>query len=298
MDILKGVYPVLPTLFNDREEVDIESMKKLIETLILGGVDGIAIFGIGSEFYKLSDDEKNQILKSFIKTINNRVTAIVSVTDHSTKNACVKALEAQEAGAHAIMILPPYFANPDIPSVYKHIYTVLKIIDIPAIIQYSPEGTNFSLSEEVFLKLSQEFKDRIYFKIELKLSGFLISNLVNNGAKVLIGRGGITFFESLERGAVGVMPGCSLYDFFVPIYKNYITGKKESAYELFTKILPYLVFADQSTEMFLSSEKYILKMRGLINKDYCRSPFLKLDDNFIQLLNRYKNIFTLQGKGS
>ncbi|MCL4385795.1 MAG: dihydrodipicolinate synthase family protein [Cyanobacteria bacterium] len=293
MNIIKGVYPVLPTLFNDIEEVDIESMEKLVEVLILGGVHGIAIFGIGSEFYKLSENEKKQILKSFIKAVNNRVTTIVSITDHSTKNACAKALEVQEAGANAIMILPPFFANPDTPSVYKHIYNILKTIDIPAIIQYTPEGTNFNLSEEVFLKLIQEFKDRIYFKIELQLSGFLISKLVNNGAKVLCGRGGITFFESLERGAVGVMPGCSLYDFFLSIYKSYITGEKESAYELFNKIIPYLVFADQSTELFLSSEKYILKMRGLINKDYCRSPFLKLDDNFIKLLNKYRNIFTL-----
>lgn len=298
MDIIKGVYPVLPTLFNDREEVDIESMEKLIETLILGNVDGIAIFGIGSEFYKLSENEKNQILKNFIKAVNNRITTIVSVTEHSTKNACIEALKAQEAGAHAIMILPPFFANPEISSVYKHIYTVLKSIDIPAIIQYAPEGTNFIIPEEVFLKLSKDFKDKIYFKIELKLSGFLVSNLAKNDVRVLCGRGGITFFESLERGAVGVMPGCSLYDFFVSIYKNYIADKKESAYELLNKILPYLVFTDQSIEMFLSSEKYILKMRGLINKDYCRSPFLKLDDNYIQLLNRYKNIFMLQGKGS
>lgn len=292
MKIISGVLTVLTTLFNSREEIDLDEMNKLIEILISGNVNGITLFGIGGEFYKLSENEKAHMLKNFIKTVNKRVTTIVSVTDHSAKNACLKAKEAQEAGADCLMILPPFFAGPDVYSVCDHIFKVLSSVDIPAIIQYAPQETNLVIPDEVFYRLSEEFGDRIYFKIESNDPGHFITELVKKGInKIFIGSGGISFYETLERGAVGVMPGCSLFDFFVSIYSNYIEGKKEISFNLHNKILPYLMFCGGSNEKFLSSEKYFLKLRGWIKNDYTRAPFYRLDPTDINILNKYKEIY-------
>lgn len=290
MKNIDGVIPVLPTVFNSKGEINFEDINNLIENLISGKVNGITIFGVGSEFYKLSENENYKILNNFINKVNNRIITIVSITQHSTKNACFKALEAQEAGANALMLLPPFFCSPDIGSVLNHISTVIKSVDIPIILQYAPIETNMIIPEDIFKELIQEYEDRIYFKIESKLPGALISNLVEKGAKILIGRGGINFYEALERGAVGVMPGCSLYDFFILIYNNYKKGEKDISFRLHNTIIPYLTFVDQSTELFLASEKYFLKLRGLITEDYCRAPFFKLDSKYKKILNNYKNI--------
>lgn len=291
MRIINGVYPILPTLFNSKEEIDLDEMNKLIEVLISGKVNGITLFGIGGEFYKLSENEKIQMLKNFIKTVNKRVITTVSITDHSAKNACSKAIEAQEAGADCLMILPPFFANPDLDSVSNHIYSILKSTDIPAIIQYAPQETNLVIPDEIFYRLYEEFGNRIYFKIESSNPGHLITKLVEKGIKILIGAGGITFYESLERGAVGVMPGCSFFDFFVSIYTSYIEGRKDISFKLHNKILPYLILSGESNEKFLSSEKYFLKLRGWIKEDYARAPSYRLDSTDKELLNKYKDVY-------
>ena len=58
---LEGVYPVLSMPFNENREVDYDSLRSLINFLIKKGVDGLAVFGLNSEFYKLSDEEINKI---------------------------------------------------------------------------------------------------------------------------------------------------------------------------------------------------------------------------------------------
>ena len=54
--IFEGVYPVLSLPFTKEREVDYESLKTLINFLNDRSVDGLTIFGLNSEFYKISDD--------------------------------------------------------------------------------------------------------------------------------------------------------------------------------------------------------------------------------------------------
>jgi len=51
---LEGVFPVLTLPFTMDREVDYDSLKRLIDFLIDKGADGLAVFGLNTEFYKIS----------------------------------------------------------------------------------------------------------------------------------------------------------------------------------------------------------------------------------------------------
>jgi 4-hydroxy-tetrahydrodipicolinate synthase len=284
---IHGVCPVLPTIFLPSEQIDFEGMSALLEAVLGWGVHGLVIFGIGSEFYKLADGERAQLLDFFLKAVRGRVRAIVSVTAHSTLLACRQAAEAEAAGADAIMLLPPFFAGPDGASLMRHLQAVVASVRIPVVVQYAPEETKLSISAQAFLQLAEQSGREMYVKVESKPAGPLISRLTEGGVKVLVGKGGIPFYEALERGAIGVMPGCSVADRFVRIYDLFLKGKKLEALAEHNRVLPYLCFVDQSTELFLASEKRFLNRRGLIAEVHGRRPHFELEEVHRRILDLY-----------
>lgn len=262
-------------------------MEGLIETVIGGGVHGLAIFGVGSEFYKLADAERSKLLDFFIAAVRGRVKTIVSVTAHATIHACAQASKAEAAGADAVMLLPPFFSGPDTAAIMGHLKAVMASVRIPVVIQYAPEETKVSIPALEFLELARGAGMELLVKVESKPAGPLVSRLTEGGLKVLAGKGGLGFFEALERGAIGVMPGCSLADSFVAIYKMFSEGRKREAFEAHNRILPYLFYVDQSAEFFLAAEKYFLQRRGMIGNARTRRPDFLLDSVHREILDRY-----------
>jgi 2-keto-3-deoxy-L-arabinonate dehydratase len=54
---LKGVIPILPIRFTATGVIDEISSRKVIEAAISDSVDGVALFGLASEYAKLTDSE-------------------------------------------------------------------------------------------------------------------------------------------------------------------------------------------------------------------------------------------------
>lgn len=285
--IIHGVCPVIPTLFLATEQVDFDAMRGLIDAVVALGVQGVTMFGVGSEFYKLADDERSRLLVFFVATVKGRAKTIVSVTAHSTLLACRQASEAEAAGADALMLLPPFFGGPDGASLMSHLRAVVDVVRIPVVIQYAPEETKVSIPAAVFLDLAQKAGVQVLVKVESKPAGQLISQLTAGGVPVLVGKGGLGFFEALERGAIGVMPGCSLADRFVAILDLYLRGEKEQAFEAHNRIIPCLTYVDQSLEFFLAAEKHLLARRGMITDALCRRPSFSLEPTHREVLDRY-----------
>lgn len=288
---LKGVIPIIPATFtNNGAEIDYEDLGRVIDVVINEGVNGIALFGVGTEFYKLSDDERKKMLEVSIERCSKRVPLIASISRHSTELAVIDAKRAQAAGADAIMVFPPYFMSPSGSAIINHICSIASNIDIPIIIQYTPQVTGVTISLETFLEVGRKRNSTIYIKAESVPPGPLISTLIGESdgkMGVFIGNAGLQIFDSLERGACGFMPGCATASVYVKIYNEYVSGSKEKAFELFNKFVPFVNFTGQAAEMFVKLEKMILVQRGIIKSDYCRQPSYTPDLHCKKMLFKY-----------
>lgn len=288
---IKGICPIVAAPFTDNGEVDYESLDKLVKHLLNGGCHAVTLFGIAGEYYKLSDDEREKMAQVTIKAAKEvGGKTIISVTDHSTEVAVKRAKHFEEMGADCLMLLPPFFLKPGAKYLYEHMRAIANAVDIPIMAQYAPEQTGVAIPPETFCKLEKECPNMIYYKIECKPAGPYVTNLMNltdGKMKIFVGNAGFQLIECMDRGAIGAMPGCSMYDVYLDIYNHYVDGDRTAAIQLHNKLLPMLNHIRQNVEQIISFEKRILKRRGIIASDYCRKPSYDTDEYFDKLFDEF-----------
>lgn len=288
MPDIKGICPIIATPFTDTGEVDYDSMRNLLRTLIAGGCHGLTLFGIAGEYYKLTAEEGDRMVRLVIEECQRGNTpSIISVTDHATEVAVKKARSLQDAGADSLMLLPPFFLKPGAAAVYQHVKAVAEAVTIPIIVQYAPEQTGVGIDPSVFVKLNQEYQ-HLDYKIECKPPGAYISRLLDaSDVKIFVGNAGYQMLENFDRGAIGVMPGCSMYDVYLKVYDAYFAGNRREAVRIHNALLAILNHIRQSVEMIIYYEKQILKRRGIIASGYCRMPSFTPDAVYDQLFESF-----------
>lgn len=288
---LKGIAPIIATPFTLSGEVDEDSLRSLLRALIRGGCHALTLFGIAGEYYKLSDEESCRMTDIVVQECKaGGVPSIVSITQHATEIAVRRARETEAAGADCLMLLPPFFLKPGAEALYEHIKSVAQAVKIPVMVQYAPEQTGVAIPPETFRRLSEEAENITHYKIECKPVGAYLSKLLEitrHSVTVFVGNAGYQLPEAFDRGAVGAMPGCSMYDIYLKIYHAYFSGKREEAVLLHDSLLPMLNHIRQNVEMIIAFEKRILKRRGIIETDYCRRPAYTPDSTMEKLFDEY-----------
>lgn len=288
---VKGICPIIAAPFDKNGEVDHEDLYNLVGTLSKGGCGHVTLFGIAGEYYKLNDEERKQMVETTVKSCkDNDGHALISVTDHSTENAVKQAKAFEKAGADCLMLLPPFFLKPGASYLYDHMKAVANAVDIPIMVQYAPEQTGVAIAPEIFQKLGNECKNVEYYKIECKPAGPYVTNLMklsDGQMKIFVGNAGFQLIECMDRGAIGAMPGCSMYDVYLDIFNTYLSGDRKGAIEKHNKILPMLNHIRQNVEQIISFEKRILQKRGIIKTAYCRKPSYNSDPYFDRLFEEF-----------
>lgn len=291
MSEIKGICPIIATPFLENGEVDYKSLDKLVRQLIHGGCHAVTLFGIAGEYYKLTDEERMEMARVTIKGATEEGgKTILSVTDHATEIAVKRAKSFEKLGADCLMLLPPFFLKPGAAYLYEHMKAIGKAVSIPIMVQYAPEQTGVAIAPETFVALQKECPNIIYYKIECKPAGPYISKLMSltdHGMNIFVGNAGFQLIECMDRGAVGAMPGCSMYDVYLDIYEKYRNGQRQEAIEVHNFLLPMLNHIRQNVEQIISFEKRILKRRGIIESDYCRKPSYATDMYFDALFNDF-----------
>jgi 4-hydroxy-tetrahydrodipicolinate synthase len=293
---IQGIVPIVAAPFTDAGAVDDDSFQALVRHLMRTGASALTLFGLATEFYKLSDAERARMQTSLLRetSASDSVAGIISITDHSKEVAIPRAQKAEAEGADALMLLPPYFLNPGEDAILDHLRAVIGSVSIPVIVQYAPAQTGVRLSPETFLRLRDELPNADFIKVESQPAGRYVSQLVERSAgrlKALVGYAGVQMPDVLERGAVGIQPGCSFTELYIELWRRW-NDNRPAFNVLFGKLLPYIMYWMQGIELIVKAEKVILKKRGIIASDYCRSPSYALDAREITQVEEFLNEFS------
>lgn len=168
-----GVNPIVAMPFTKEGEIDEVSFVRLLEHLTDTGAQGTTLFGIASEFPKLSDQERDRLAQMFVSTLaGSSLYGAMSVTDHSTEMAVKRARYYASLGVDALMLLPPFFLQPNPQAIQDHIFAVLEAVDIPVMVQYAPGETGLSITPEQLAAVAARYPHAV-FKIECNPAGGL-----------------------------------------------------------------------------------------------------------------------------
>ena len=293
---ISGIVPIVAATFTSSGTLDEDSFQSLVRHLLVTNVSALTLFGLATEFYKLADDDRArmQVLLLAETSRSESVGGIVSITDHSWEVASQRARAAEAQGADGLMLLPPYFLGPSEDAILEHLKRVIGSVKIPVIIQYAPVQTGVRIAPDVFLKLRDLLPNADFIKVETQPPGRYVSQLVERSdgrLKPLVGYAGVQMPDVLARGAVGIQPGCSFTEIYVELWRLWLSDNSAFLH-LHRRLLPYINDWMQGVELIIKVEKVILKRRGIIASDYCRSPAYILDERERAHIDQFMSEFS------
>jgi len=110
--MLNGCYTALMTPFTDDYEVDYESLERLVEFQIAGGVSGILAVGTTGESPTLNWGEHNEVVRVVAEKCKGRCQSIAGTGSNNTRETIESTKHAVHVGADAALLVDPYYNGP------------------------------------------------------------------------------------------------------------------------------------------------------------------------------------------
>lgn len=238
---LHGIYPPIPTSFDDNGAVAVEAIKKNLSSLNRFALRGYVILGSNGEFVMLSKEEKALVMKTARSAIPADKLMITGTGCQSTHETIELTKIAADIGADAALVLPPfYYKKLMTPEVLKkYFFAVADASSIPIVIYNMPACTGIDLDENIIVSLA-EHPGIIGLKDS---SGNIIKiGAVNNrikGFQILAGSGSF-FVPALSVGAVGgIMALANIAPVkCLELQDHFLNGRIKEAEELQKKMIP------------------------------------------------------------
>ena len=159
----KWICPAV-TPFNPDGTVDTQSAGKLFDDLIAAGISGILIGGSIGEFFAQPIWQRETMARFAIKHINKRVPLIVGTASMIPDEIIRFSRTVLDAGADAVMIVPPYYFSFGDPEVYNFFAHMARNINGPIYLYNFPDRTGYSISPAVVRRLALEFPNIVGIK--------------------------------------------------------------------------------------------------------------------------------------
>ncbi|WP_243613562.1 4-hydroxy-tetrahydrodipicolinate synthase [Shimia aestuarii] len=152
--MFKGSIPALVTPFTNGE-LDIETLKKLVEWHIGEGTSGFVPVGTTGESPTLTHREHEQVVEEVVRAAAGRVPVIAGAGSNNTLESIRLAQHAEKVGADAILVVTPYYNKPTQQGLIAHFTAVHDCCELPIIIYNIPGRSVIDMSPETMGKLAE-----------------------------------------------------------------------------------------------------------------------------------------------
>jgi dihydrodipicolinate synthase/N-acetylneuraminate lyase len=149
-----GVLPALITPFTeDGSALDTDALGAFVERLVGAGVGGLVPGGSTGEFTTLTNAERRGLIAATVEAAAGRVRVVAGTGALSTRETVELSVHAEQAGAAAVMIIPPFYDAPSWRELQAHYAAVAGEISIPIMYYNMPGVSGVRLSAEQLREL-------------------------------------------------------------------------------------------------------------------------------------------------
>jgi 4-hydroxy-tetrahydrodipicolinate synthase len=152
--VFKGSWPALVTPFRNGK-VDDKAFVALVERQIANGTHALVPCGTTGEASTLSHEEHRHVVELCVKTAAGRVPVIAGAGSNSTDEAISLMQHAKTVGAHAALVVNPYYNRPSQDGVYAHYKTLNDAVQLPIFLYNVPVRTGSDMQPELIGRLSK-----------------------------------------------------------------------------------------------------------------------------------------------
>jgi 4-hydroxy-tetrahydrodipicolinate synthase len=238
-----GVFTALVTPMQADGEIDYHKLGTFADYLIGQGVHGLIPLGSTGEYYALTSDERERVIRITLEAADGRVPVVAGTNAGSTRDVIAFSRQAETLGCDGVMLAPPYYSLPQPAELLVHFRAVSDALGIPIMLYNYPGRTGVDMSPE-FIEQLAGLKNLRYVKESTGEMPRIADLLRRCGDRLGVFCGCDTLaLPCLMVGAIGWVGGVAnvlpashaqLYELTV-VQKDYVAARA-----LFFEMLPLL----------------------------------------------------------
>ena len=268
-----GVLPALITPFTeDGAAVDEAALAANVGRLVAAGVGGLVPGGSTGEFTTLTNAERRRVTEVVVEAAGRRVPVVPGTGALSTRETVELSVHAEQAGAAAVMVVPPFYDAPRWNELKAHYEAVADAISIPIMYYNLPGATGVKLSAQQLRELPVT---------SLKDTGgdaIAATELIQTDGPTLLNGWDTLTFAALAAGVPAVVWGTAsiIPDQCVELHRLLIDDiDLPAARELWKRIWPLCRFLE--SQSYSAAVKTACRLVGDTTGPV-RAPLLELDE--------------------
>jgi 4-hydroxy-tetrahydrodipicolinate synthase len=258
---IRGVMTAMVTPFAGDGGLDLDAARRLARHLVENGSHGLIVAGTTGESPTLSDSEKLQLLDAVLAEVGDQATVVAGTGSNDTRHTVELTRQATGAGAHAVLVVTPYYNKPNRAGLRAHFEAAAEAAGETAVVIYNiPSRCVTNVPPDLLAELAE-------------IPNVVAVKQANNdelepieGLDLLAGNDEI-FLRTLEIGGAG---GILVASHVVgremrAIYEAVAAGDRRRAAELNAKLEP--IYEAMTVTSNPIPVKAALEVLGLINGD-------------------------------
>jgi 4-hydroxy-tetrahydrodipicolinate synthase len=225
------------------EEVDYARLASFTDHVVRTGIHGLIPLGSTGEYYALTGEEREQVLRTTLEAAAGRVPVVAGTNGGSTRDVIGFSRQAERLGCAGVMLAAPYYSLPTLDELLAHFRAVNDAVGVPIMIYNYPGRTGVDMPPE-FIERLAELSNVRYVKESTGEMPRITELLRRCGDRLGVFCGCDTIaLESLMVGAIGWVGGVAnvLPASHVRLYQLVMEqADYPAARELFFEMLPTL----------------------------------------------------------
>jgi len=290
---LRGIIPPLVTPLLDRDTLDVAGLERLIEHILAGGVHGLFILGTTGEAPSLSYRLRYELIERVCGQVKGRVPVLVGITDTSFVESVNIARKAQDSGAQAVVLAPPYYFPAGQSELLEYLKHLTPELPLPVFLYNMPSYTKLVFEPET-IRAAADFPGIAGIKDSSGNMPYFrrLQSLLKDHPdfSLLIGQEELLAEAVLLGGHGSVCGGANLIpELYVELYNAACSKdlpKVESLHKKVMQLSTTIYGVGQYESSFLKGLKCALSCVGICS-DFLAEPFHRFRRAEHKLIQRY-----------
>jgi 4-hydroxy-tetrahydrodipicolinate synthase len=143
------------TPFTADGALDLDGAQRLADHLVDAGNDGLIVNGTTGESPTTSDEEKSRLVRAVVEAVGERAHVVAGVGTNDTRHSVTLARAAEQAGAHGLLTVTPYYNKPPQEGLLQHFTTIADATGLPVMLYDIPGRSGVPINTETMVRLAE-----------------------------------------------------------------------------------------------------------------------------------------------
>ena len=272
-----AVLTAMVTPFDAEGGLDLAAAQRLATHLVEQGHDGLVLSGTTGESPTTTDAEKDALLRAVVEAVGDRARIVAGVGTNDTAHSVELAEQAAKAGAHALLVVTPYYNKPPAEGLRAHFTTVADATDLPVMVYDIPGRTGVRIGTPTLLRLAEH--PRIVAVKEATGDLFAGSEVMAQTSLAYYSGDDALNLAWLAHGAAGVVSvvGHVAGALYAQMVRAVDEGDLPTARTLHTRLVPAVRGLMTRTQGAITA-KAALQLQGVLAERTMRLPLVAATD--------------------